>query len=250
MIRKLKQKAKEFDTWFWNIFFKHVKAFPALKYYPKGRNHLYDILVEEKRNDNFVIFDIGANIGQTAKFYNNLLSKPQIYSFEPVTSTFNQLNANIKESNISCFEYALGAKKEKVEIVVDDSNNGLNSLVKNVYSSLNTGKTEIVEVHTVDEIFEKLNLDRIDILKIDTEGFDLEVLHGSKNVLSDRKVKYVFCEVGFNNEPNKGNFYEINKLLRKYDFWLCGFYDFYRWGDSFTYTAFCNALFKLVEDVA
>ena len=229
------------------FFFKHVKIFSFLKYYPKGKNHLYDILIEEKRNRDFIIFDVGANIGQTAKFYNSLLSKPQIYSFEPVLSTFDQLKSNIKESNITCFNHALGAKKGKVEILTS-SKSGSNSLVKDVYSNFDTVQTEIIEVHTVDEVLKKLNLDRIDILKIDTEGFDLEVLHGSINILSSKKVKYVFCEVGFNNESNKGNFYEINKFLRKHDFWLCGFYDFYRWGDNYTYTAFCNALFKLIEE--
>ena len=247
MIAIFKQKIKDIVTWFWDIFFRHVKTFSFLKYYPKGRNHLYDILIEEKRNNEFIIFDVGANVGQTAKFYNTLLSKPQIYSFEPVLSTFIQLQSNISESNISCFNYALGAQQGRVEILTG-SKSGSNSLVKDVYSNFKIGKTEVIEVHTVDEVFKKFNLNKIDILKIDTEGFDLEVLHGSVNVLSTKKVKYVFCEVGFNNEPNKGNFYEINKLLRKHDFWLCGFYDLYRWGDNYTYTAFCNALFKLVEE--
>jgi FkbM family methyltransferase len=247
MIKKFKQKIKEFDTWFWNIFFRHVKAFPALKYYPKGRNHLYDILIEEKRNDNFIIFDVGANIGQTAKFYNSLLSKPQIYSFEPVLSTFNKLKVNIKESNISCFNYALGAKKEKVEIkVTNESLN--NSLVSEVNLMRQTNKTEIVDVETVDGVFKEHNLNKIDVLKIDTEGYEMEVLKGARKILSNKKVKYVFCEVGFNNEPDKGDFCKISEFLRNYNFKLCGFYDTNKWGENFMYIKYVNALFKLVEE--
>jgi len=47
---------------------------------------------------------------------------------------------------------------------------------------------------------------------------------------------------------DKGDFYLINKFLRTYDFWLCGFYDVSRWGANLTHVSYYNALFKLLKE--
>lgn len=246
MIRKFKKYLKIAIDNFWDLLFKNVKLFSFLKHYPKGRNHLYDILIEEKTNLDFVVFDVGANIGQSALYYNKLLKNPKIYSFEPVFNTFEQLKSNINKPNISLFNYALGANNGYCSIKLN-SDCGLNSLVKEVNSKMESTAIQSVEIKTLTDLCKEIKIDRIDILKIDTEGYDLEVLKGANELLEDRKIKYIYCEVAFNNEPDKGNFYEINKILRTYDFWLCGFYEPSRWGANFSYLSFANALFKQIR---
>ena len=65
------------------------------------------------------IFDVGANIGQTALRYNDYFKKAEIYSFEPVTETFHNLEKNVKCLNrIKCFKLALGDKEGSAEIKI------------------------------------------------------------------------------------------------------------------------------------
>ena len=247
MIKQFKNYLKKVSDSFWDFFFKRIDRFPFLKYYPKGRNHIYDILIEEKRNTDFIVFDVGANIGQSALYYNKILKNPKIYSFEPVKSTFRELLSNAKEHHdIVPFQLALGSKEEKVEILLNDQSLN-NSLIKEVYSKNGLEKKEIIDVKTADKFFDNLNLNKIDILKIDTEGYDLEVLKGAKSLFEHKKIKYVFCEVGFNDEKDKVNFSDINSFLKPFNFRLCGFYDTYRVGDNFTFILYMNALFKLNE---
>lgn len=248
MIKQLKQNLKRTSDAFWNLLFRHMKLFPFLKYYPKGRNHLYDILIEEKSNSDFIVFDVGANIGQSALFYNKILKKPKIYSFEPIEPTYNQFILNLKTfTNVNCFNFALGSEEKSLEIKLSNDS-GYNSLKEEVFSTFDSSKTQSVEVKTIDRVAESLKIKRIDLLKIDTEGYDLEILKGAINFLKEKRIKYIFCEVSFNGEPDKGDFYQINKFLRLYDFWLCGFYDASRWGNNFTYISFYNVLFKHVEE--
>lgn len=248
MIRKLKKHMKKASDSFWDFFFRRIETFPFLKYYPKGRNHLYDILVEEKTNSNFIVFDVGANIGQSALYYNKLLNNPKIFSFEPINTTFSKLVQNTRIfSNVKNFNFALGEKENSIEIKISDDL-GYKSLKSEVFSKLALSGKQIVEIKTIDKVYNYFGIDKINLLKIDTEGYDLEVLNGAVNLLSHKKIDYIYCEVAFNNEPDKGNFYEINKLLRSYDFWLCGFYDVSRWGRNFSYVSFYNALFKHIEE--
>jgi len=229
-------------------FYKDIKRFPFAGNFGKGLNHLFDVIVEENRNDNFIIFDVGANVGQSALFYCKYLNDPIIYCFEPVNSTYAILLKNIiGHKNVKPFNYALGSKNGKINIQLSPDP-GLNSLIPSVFNKINTGQRQEIVVKTIDDIMEEQGLSRIDLLKIDTEGFDLEVLKGANKFLSTKSIEYVYCEVGFYSEPDKGDFFEIKNLFQNYGYCFCGFYDPVRWGRNYTYYAFSNALFKVCRE--
>jgi len=163
--------------------------------FPSGLSLAYDlkrILGDVPVN---TIFDVGANIGQTALYFNKHFPGADIYSFEPVKATFNTLKNTVGHlSNIECFPYALGAKNDTLPIyLADNPNSTVNSLV----ASEGKSRTELVEVQTLDYFSQAHNIDNIDILKTDTEGFDLEVLKGAMQKLQDRKIKFVLSEATF-----------------------------------------------------
>ena len=88
------------------------------------------------------------------------------------------------------------------------------------------GFTEVIEVSTGDQFCATNNIDEIDLLKIDTEGYEMPVLQGFSNMLKHSKINAVYCEVGF-NPVNKKNTYinEVIDFANQNGFQFYGLYD-------------------------
>ena len=102
-------------------------------------------------------------------------------------------------------------------------------------------------VTTVDEFSSQNKIDRIDVLKIDTEGFDLVVLEGARSMLQKRAIKFIYVE--FNDlQPKEGIFggalMPFDTLLQEYGFRFIASYNDYisLHGELFSVN---NALFAL-----
>jgi hypothetical protein len=69
------------------------------------------------------------------------------------------------------------------------------------------------------------NIDEICLLKIDTEGYELQVLNGFKSMFIKNKIKMVYCEIGLNYSDTRHIYLnEINDFMSKNDFYLFGLY--------------------------
>lgn len=192
-----------------------------------------------------IVFDIGANYGQTAVHYHEIFNDADIYSFEPVKKSFLKLeNETKKLNNITCFNIAFGEEKNEVEIYLhDESNSQLNSLKVTDDSKINTSLKETIKVDTLNNFVLEKNIKQIDLLKIDTEGFELEVLKGASNLLKNKQIKAVLCEVALSKRNTRNTqLNDIINLLDEYDYFLVGLYDtnvnYYKKG-----LAYSNALF-------
>jgi hypothetical protein len=165
------------------------------KGFPSGLDLAYDLKRILDGNPLQTVFDVGANVGQTALYFNKHFPNANIYSFEPVKGTFDTLKSNVGHlHNVQCFQYALGSKNEKISIyLTDDPNSQTNSLIAREGKS----RTELIEVQTLDSFSHAQNIDGIDILKTDTEGFDLEVLKGGIEKIQERKIKFILSEATF-----------------------------------------------------
>jgi len=190
------------------------------------------------------IFDVGANYGQTALHYHTLFKNAKIFSFEPVKSSFEKLvSCTSGISNVSCFHLALGEENTKTEITLfDESNSQLNSL-KAVNSPGQGHSKEIIEVIKLDTFADQKKISEIDLLKIDTEGFEIEVLKGAGGFLKNNNIKAILCEVALSgkNKRNTQLHYLID-FLDNYDYFFVSLYDtnvnYFRDG-----LAYSNALF-------
>lgn len=158
------------------------------------------------------VFDVGANIGQTSLKFHEAFPEAAIYAFEPVNKTFRQLSKNTKAlSRVQCFNVALGEKTESVEIDVFEGDASVfNSLKKEAQNKSGNTK-EIISVTTGDAFCKEHRIAEIDLLKIDTEGYELPVLQGFREMITASKIKALFCEVGF-TPSNTRNTY-INDLV-------------------------------------
>ena len=170
------------------------------------------------------ICDVGANEGQTAIMLDSLFPHARIFCFEPVESTYEILVRNtIKKNNIRSFHFALGSKKDFVHIQLRESNQW-NSLATQKPQPDCGSPLELIRVESLDQVAKEQGLESIDLLKTDTEGFDLKVLQGAERLLSDKKIQFVSSEVGFlDGDLQHTKFSEIHDFLYSYGFRVIGF---------------------------
>ena len=220
------------------------QAFPLTRYFPQGYSVLYDVQRFSQRKQLNVLFDIGANVGQTANGLVQYFPKSSIYCFEPVSATYNTLSQKFsKYSNVSCIQKGMGSVSGSASIILHD-NSELNTIVTNGPRENQKIGEEIITIDTVDEFTENRNITHIDFLKMDVQGWEMEVLMGAEALLREKRVRFIYTEVGFRRaDRDMQHFCEINDYLESKGFWFCGFYSQFRWGDNKKFLGFANALY-------
>lgn len=184
------------------------------------------------------IIDVGANIGQSSIFFKNAYPSASIYSLEPVQQTFKILDSALsKYDQVKTFQLALGARNEIADIQIKE-NSLWNSLVDHESGN---GKKEKIEVITLDELVSREEINRISILKIDVEGFEVQVLKGGEETFKNGLVDFVYCEVGLNENDRSHTFFlNVKTELEKNGFRFVSFYNSSLIGQN---GHFSNALF-------
>ncbi|NLM36965.1 MAG: FkbM family methyltransferase [Firmicutes bacterium] len=138
-----------------------------------------------------VIYDIGANIGIHSLILAREDPDCQIHAFEPETLNFWKLLRNIglnKLANITPHLVAAGAKREVRNLSLQGYLSGLgqHSLQKTV-SSLTTP----VQVWDLDSYVRQKNIPLPDLVKIDVEGFELQVLKGMNRIIKAKRPHFI-----------------------------------------------------------
>tara|TARA_Y100000816_G_scaffold170817_1_gene122654 strand:- start:125 stop:802 length:678 start_codon:yes stop_codon:yes gene_type:complete len=177
------------------------------------------------------IIDIGAHKGE---FLENMLKIEKVnsfYAFEPQKNIFNELNEKFsKNEKITLFNFAMDKEitNKKLKInklsmtssLAEINEKSLYLKVKNFLTSSRSnfeGEYEI-QTNTVDKIFENISLQK-SLLKIDVEGFEMNVIEGSKIKLEE--IPFVLLENQFGNHYKNNNFKDIIELLSKRNFKIC-----------------------------
>ncbi len=155
-----------------------------------------------------VVLDIGANIGNHTLFFCKKLNAKKVYSFEPRRDIYSILEKNIKINNldeiVKPFNIGIGSSNTIGNINSSDPNNSGHSIMK---VGAKYDKNDI-QIKTLDSI----NIpEKVDLIKIDVESFELDVLKGAKKtILRDSPLLFI--------EINYKNLIEINKLLFSYGY--------------------------------
>lgn len=137
-----------------------------------------------------IVLDVGANSGQYAQELRSIGYKERIISFEPLSSAYAQLVNNRKLDALwKVFNLALGDRDEKAIINIA-GNSYSSSILKMLPAHLKSAPAsgyigqEQIEIAKLDSIFDSLHLEGNNIyLKIDTQGFEENVLRGAENSL-------------------------------------------------------------------
>lgn len=147
-----------------------------------------------------VVFDVGANVGDWSSALVNLLTDPtmreaaDLYIFEPVPSTFDFLKNRLGTQNpvLHYEQVALSSVNGESVIYVSAPNAGTNSLHA---SSQNGDQQQIAIVRaTATDYCEIHKIQKIHLLKCDTEGHDMEVIRGALPLFADGKISILQFE--------------------------------------------------------
>ena len=204
-------------------------------------NAIIKFLIKELyKIKNPIIFDVGANVGQSIERFSSVFKSEEfkIYSFEPTPKLFQILkNKYDLKKNIKLFQLALDDKIIKSKFFSYEYDK-INSLIQTDENSkfhksrqtalknrdFSNFETEIeVQTSTIDNIADEQNIDKIDVLKIDTQGNEDRVLEGSKKLLNSNKINLIELELilGFGYQRQM-SFLDIEKVLSPYGYRLIG----------------------------
>ena len=193
-----------------------------------GKDPLLD-MARRLKGDDIVIFDVGANVGQSVEGFKKYFPKARMYTFEPSGKAFALLEKKASAySNVSPYKVALGAQSGEMTLF-ENSSSDMNSFLEmgSGGSGEIIGQT-VVPVKTIDQFCLENAITQIDILKIDAQGFDFEVIKGAKESIFSNKVKLLYFEIIFSEMyKNVPRFSEIYDFLLDHDFVLISLYQFH-----------------------
>lgn len=179
-----------------------------------GELSVFDYIEDREKRD-LVVFDVGSNNGQ---YLEHLLSffkhrKMTYYCFEPDPVAYGHLSnfANGKPG-VSIFNLAFGGEKGVMSLYQNNSGSVGSSLVS-LDDKPNQQKVE-VQVSTLDLFCKEHGIEKIDFLKVDTEGFEAEVLKGASELIANNKINYIQLEHGSMQSIKMGSsLYSYKQML-------------------------------------
>jgi FkbM family methyltransferase len=137
------------------------------------------------------IADVGANQGIYTLFLARLASVGHVYAFEPDPTLFASLEANVRRNhieNVTLFNAAAAGEPDRLTLQPGRLHRGDNRIVSN--ESAGAGTIE-VEAIALDQV---IPASRLDLLKIDVQGFELNVLRGATQLLLQNRSLVIVLE--------------------------------------------------------
>jgi FkbM family methyltransferase len=168
------------------------------------------------------IFDVGACMGLTALEFSDAFPRAAVYAFEPVTTNFKSMRANLTGApKVKMFQLALGDSSGKTKIGLDP--------VHPTTCRIGHGDWfEEIVVETLDDFCAANQVEEIDVLKIDVEGYELQVLHGAKKMLSQQAIAIIKAECAVDPDSKyHAQFNDVCNFLLPLGYRLFGIYEQY-----------------------
>lgn len=162
------------------------------------------------------LFDVGANCGSYSMALRQCFPSATITAFEPNPEVFPSLVDRLSHSRVECVNLGLSDESGEMELFLRSSNRQTShaSVYQGVLAELHAySDVEKISVGltTLDQYCQEKEIERIDFLKIDTEGHELAVLQGAQTLLEQNRIGCIQFE-----------FNEMNIISRV---WLRDFHD-------------------------
>jgi len=198
------------------------------------KNKIINFFKYKFKDQPLTIIDVGAHVGETISLFLKNFTIKKIICYEASRLNFNKLanSKNFKKDNIFLNNIALGSRETELEFFQTsesssstfckiDQNSNYFKRKKSILNIFNREeyilKSELIKTVTLKNEFNKYDLKRIDILKIDTEGFEFDVIRGADESL--KLVNFILFEHHYDQMIVKNyKFSQINEYLTKLNF--------------------------------
>jgi len=143
--------------------------------------------LKNELKEGMTCLDIGANIGYYATMESKIVGKSgRVIAIEPSPKTFSYLKRNMELQKISNFEvhnFAIGDMDGEVNFLSHNKSN-LSMVVQEGHKIPQGSELSTIHATTVDKFVEELKLKKLDLIRMDVEGFEFEILNGAKKTVS------------------------------------------------------------------
>lgn len=165
-----------------------------------------------------VAFDVGAHRGETARELLEAFPDARVHCFEPLPESFAALERATAGTSARAVNAAMSDAAGTISIARGES-----SQHAGVHAA---GERLQVDARTVDGYADEQGIDRIGLLKIDTEGHEPAVLRGAARRLAEGRVELVLCECEFTPRPDEphARFGELHAMLEPLGYRVVAFY--------------------------
>lgn len=146
-------------------------------------------VLEQYVKDGDVVIEAGANMGSETLLLSRLTGKGKVYGFEPNPYTFDRLKTNVsinELNNVEVFDLALGEKNGDISFHIYPKN-FCNAGMSSKYMDTPLTRKITVPQQTLDTFVEAQNIRKVDFLKMDIQGAEMDVLMGATATIAKHK---------------------------------------------------------------
>ena len=176
-----------------------------------------------------MIFDVGANYGQSVDKFKKAFPLSFIHSFEPSPITFASLKRHCSAfSDVHVWNLGVGACNGTLPFLENSQSDMSSFLPPSKCGWGEIVRTTDVKITTLDVFAEEQGVEFVHVLKSDTQGFDYEVFKGARNLMRQDKIGLIYFEFIFSDMyKNLPLFHDVFQYLSENRFDLVSFYDFH-----------------------
>lgn len=157
-------------------------------------NYWDERFLDKIKDDIEIIFEVGARYGDESLKLSNIFPKSKIYSFECNPNTVDICKNNLEnKKNIQFTACGLGNKNEQLPFFsYIENNDGASSFFRRIDAETTQVLNGYIDIKTLSNFMKENNIDNIDLLCMDVQGFELNILKGAEEYL--KKIKYIIME--------------------------------------------------------
>lgn len=159
--------------------------------------------------DNGIVVDSGASIGQMSMYLGQYVPQGKVLAFEPGQEATNWLRECLSVNQhlpVQQIQAGLGNKKSQMRLVSlgDDHQHGAQNQVTESFNESSLGET--IEIITLTEQLQALNIDHVDLWCLDIEGYEIPALEGAAELLQNHQIRAIYAELSGENSQKVRNY--------------------------------------------